>query len=73
MKMATGQKRARVVDYKQLNSFSSAVLFDTAPRSKKSKFFEVERVITRRRIRYVSCVGNLFDTFKIRLSYLEIY
>ena len=52
MKMATGQKRARVVDYKQLNSFSSAVLFDTAPRSKKSKFFEVERVITRRRIRF---------------------
>ena len=37
MKMATGQKRAQVVDYRQLISNSSAVLFDTAPRSKKSK------------------------------------
>ena len=60
MKMATVkntevQKRSRTVDYRQLNSFSSAVLYDTARRSKKSKLFEVERVITRRRIRHVSC------------------
>lgn len=57
--MATEGKRARSVDYRQLNYFSSAVMFDTAPRSKKTKLFEVERVITRRKIRYVSCFENL--------------
>ena len=52
--MAT--KRARKIhDYNQLNSLSSVVLWDTAPRLKKAKtFYEVERVITRRRIHLVS-------------------
>jgi hypothetical protein len=52
--MAT--KRARKIhDYNQLNSLSSVVLWDTAPRLKKAKtFYEVEREITRRRIHLVS-------------------
>ena len=52
--MAT--KRAwEIHDYHQLNSLSSVVLCDTAPRLKKSKnFYEVERVITKQRINFVS-------------------
>ena len=71
LKMATSmisQKRARDVNYKLLNSFSSEVLFDTAPKPKKSRLYEVERVITRRRIRYVSSVDKflLFDMYCVR-------
>ena len=47
-------KRARdTADYTQLNAISSVVLYDSAPR-KKSKYYEVERIITRRRVPYVS-------------------
>ena len=38
------QKRALPVDYKQLNLFSSTVLFDTARKLKKGEFYEVERI-----------------------------
>ncbi|CAB4015417.1 Hypothetical predicted protein [Paramuricea clavata] len=47
--MAASRKRTRSVDYSQLNSFSSAVLYDTAPKRRKSKFYAVERIIERRR------------------------
>lgn len=41
-------RRSHVVDYKQLNSLSSVVMYDTAPHPKKrGKLFEVERIITR--------------------------
>lgn len=56
------QKRALPVDYKQLNLFSSTVLFDTARKLKKGKFYEVEKIITRRRIRYVSFVDDSIYT-----------
>ena len=58
-------KRSRqIVDYKQLNALSSVVLYDTGKRNgtgkrkKNSGFYEVERVVTRRRIGHVSCVLN---------------
>ena len=53
--MAAVSKRGPEIDYKQLDSFSSVVLYDTVPRKAKgTKLYEVERVITRRKIRYVS-------------------
>ena len=48
------------VDYKQLNSFSSVVLYDTAThRRNRGKLFDVERIITRRRCDSVSLVSIL--------------
>ena len=61
--MATNtSKRSRnVVDYKQLNALSSVVLYDTSTVKRKrtcGSFYQVERIITRRRICHVSCVFN---------------
>ena len=43
--MAVGKKRSHGrLDYRQLNCFSSAVLFDTVPKS-RSEFYAVERII----------------------------
>ena len=45
------RRKCGKVDYTQLNSFSSVVLYDSAPsasRSKKGKLYEVERIISRR-------------------------
>ena len=61
--MATNtSKRSRnVVDYKQLNALSSVVLYDTSIVKRKrtcGSFYQVERIITRRRICHVSCVFN---------------
>jgi hypothetical protein len=53
--MAAASKRALRVDYSQLDSFSSVVMYDTvANRRKRTKLYEVERIVTRRRVRYVS-------------------
>ena len=49
--------RSSKVDYKQLNSVSSVVLYDSAPsasRRKKGKLYEVEKIISRRKVRQVS-------------------
>ena len=44
-----------ISDNRQLNAFSSVVLYDSAPKKKKlSKLYEFQRVITRRRVPYVS-------------------
>ena len=51
------RRKCGKVDYTQLNSFSSVVLYDSAPsasRSKKGKLYEVERIISRRKVRRVS-------------------
>ena len=46
---ATGTKRkCGVINYNDLNNFSSVALYDTTPTNKR-KFYEVERIITRRR------------------------
>ena len=45
------------VDYKQLNSVSLVVLYDSAPsasRREKGKAYEVERIISRRKVCRVS-------------------
>ena len=47
-------KRKHVVDYQQLNSLSSVVLYDTVPNRNKGRLWEVERVISRRTVRHVS-------------------
>lgn len=52
------QKRrsSLAIDYKQLNEFSSATLYDSVPRKKRSRLYEVERIITRRVTRQVKLV-----------------
>ena len=52
------QKRrsSLAIDYKQLNEFSSATLYDSIPRKKRSRLYEVERIITRRVTRQVKLV-----------------
>jgi hypothetical protein len=53
--MASSLKRSRTnVDYKQLNSFSSTVLYDITPKRSSSKFFDVERIVERRKRPQVS-------------------
>ena len=51
------QKRrsSLAIDYKQLNEFSSANLYDSISRKKRSRLYEVER-ITRRVTRQVKLV-----------------
>ncbi|KAJ7386844.1 La ribonucleoprotein [Desmophyllum pertusum] len=47
---AVGSKRKHsLVDYKNLNALSSVVLYDTA-RKVKGKFFEVDRLIEKRKV-----------------------
>ena len=51
---AVGLKRKRsILNYKDLNEISSVVLYDTA-RKGKGKFFEVDRLIEKRKVGYVS-------------------
>ena len=53
--MAAALKRAPEIDYNRLDSYSSVVMHDTVPRKTKgTKLYEVQRVVTRRRVRYVS-------------------
>ena len=52
--MASARKRLCEDDYVQLNCCSFTVLFDMTPKRKKGKFYEVERIITRRRALHVS-------------------
>ena len=54
MASSVGAKRKHVVDYQQLNSLSSVVLYDTVPNRNKGRLWEVERVISRRTVRHVS-------------------
>lgn len=52
-----GSRKSGKVDYKQLNSVSSVVLYDCAPsasRRKRGKLYEVERIVSRRKVRRVS-------------------
>ena len=49
--MASKRKSADLpINYRQLNEFSSVVLFDTTPRKKRGRLYDVERIIARRRI-----------------------
>lgn len=48
-KMAASRKRKLCVDYRQLNLFSSAILYDTSIKRSRSKFYAAERIIERRR------------------------
>ena len=51
---AVGSTRKRLIlNYKDLNEISSVVLYDTA-RKGKGKFFEVDRLIEKRKVGYVS-------------------
>ena len=52
--VAVGSKRKRLIlNYKDLNEISSFVLYDTA-RKGKEKFFEVDRLIEKRKVGHVS-------------------
>ena len=51
---AVGSKRKHsILNYKDLNEISSVVLYDTA-RKGKGKFFQVDRLIEKRKVGYVS-------------------
>lgn len=51
---AVGSKRKHLIlNYKDLNEISSVVLYDTA-RKGKEKFFEVDRLIEKRKVGHVS-------------------
>ena len=66
--MAAEKGSVPVVDYKQLNSLSSVVLYDTsAKRVKRGKFDDVERIIERRKKYILSektlcLLPNIFQT-----------
>ena len=74
--MAAARRRNVVVDYKQLNAFSSVVLYDTKKKLKRNNrtLYEVERVITRRSISHVSDISNdriyfvECDSYKLQLT-----
>ena len=52
--MAAEKRAGTRVDYLQLNSLSSVVLFDTARKKyQREKLYDVERIIQRRKKRYV--------------------
>ena len=60
-----GSKRKRsIVNYKHLNAISSVVLYDTARKS-KGKFFEVDRLIEKKKVGHVSttCQNEMFSRF----------
>ena len=53
-KMATGRRnRSREENYEDLHNLSSVVLYDTGSKT-KGKLFEVERIIARRKCKFVS-------------------
>ena len=52
--MAAKNCAVRVVDYAQLHSLSSVILYDTSSKKlKRGKFYVVERVIERRKTKHV--------------------
>lgn len=58
-KMAVNNTRVKrssgpCVGYSELNSLSSATLYDTVPKRKRGRLFEVERIIARRKVAHVS-------------------
>ena len=61
----SSKRAGKIVDYKQLNALSSVVLYDTGKKKKNASFYEVERVITRRRVCHVSCVFNSYYSLVI--------
>jgi hypothetical protein len=53
--MAATKRLSTRIDYAQLDNLSSVVLYDTsAPRKKKGKIDEVERIIGRKKEKHVS-------------------
>ena len=59
---ATKCLSTRDVHYAQLNNFSSVVLYNnTAPRKKKGKTFQVERIIGRKKEKHVSIKVKLAE------------
>lgn len=64
---AVGSKRKRsLLNYKDLNEISSVVLYDTTRKS-KGKFFEVDRLIEKRKVCHVSttCRNEMFSRFSV--------
>lgn len=59
--MAGRKRTVDEIDYVQLNSLSSVVLYDTATKkSRKGPFYEAERVIERRKAHFVRFPDYLF-------------
>ncbi|CAB4025927.1 Hypothetical predicted protein [Paramuricea clavata] len=62
------------VDYVQMNSLSSVVLYNSKPKRRDSKFYAAERVITRRKKPYVSiktAFSQIYSQFE--LMHCEVF
>ena len=46
--------------YSELHNFSSVVLYDGVSKKKRGKIYEVERLISRKKVKYVSINGQSF-------------
>ena len=55
-KEAKKQSSSLSVDYRQLNDFSLATLYDSVSSRKRGRLYKVERVIMQRNIRQVSII-----------------
>ena len=67
--MATKKRAVGVVDYAQLHSLSSVFLYDTSRKKlKRGKFFNVERVIERRKTKH----ARYSDDFVFAKMELEV-
>ena len=68
--MAAKNCAVGVVDYAQLHSLSSVVLYDTSGKKlKRGKFYNVERVIERRKTKH----GRYSDDFVFAKMELEVH
>ena len=64
------RKNTSSVDYTQLNSFSSAVMYDGLFKRRFSKFYILEQIIERRKTLQVPCIFAYFSQITL-LDILE--
>ena len=62
-----------VVDYNQLNSFSSVVLYDIAHTSTRKTYKNVERIIYRQKTRNVSIEVNTWSHLHVETCYKSVF
>ena len=72
--MAIKKRCVGVVDYAQLHQLSSVVLYDTSRKKlKKGKFYNVERVIERRKTKHVRYSDDfVFANMELEVHYFTL-
>ena len=73
-KLATKKRGVGVADYAQLHQLSSVVLYDTSRKKfKKGKFYNVERVIERRKTKHVRYSDDfVFANMELEVHYFTL-